>query len=219
MTYLQSTRRHVWLASSLSMMRTRLASPSWSRSLVMLRMISSNTTGSASPLATEISPSRNSDKPKIKITVDRELPDVRSRTPRLIVYYSIFFSIMGAISLVFFNYERQQSPVVSSTLYSIRRSPTARAVLGANIRFRDPVPWISGSLDFLHGDVDVSYAVIGSKDVPAKLRFRSIRRGKGDAFEVVEWSLTTEHGQVINLIADANKELISFEEGDALLGK
>ncbi|KAK9376314.1 cytochrome oxidase complex assembly protein 1-domain-containing protein [Lipomyces chichibuensis] len=167
-----------------------------------------------SPLATE-----SPEKPKFKVTVDRDLPDVQSRTPRLLMYYSIFFSVMAVISLGFFNYERQQSPIVSSTLYSVRRSPAARDLLGANIRFKEAIPWISGSLDFLHGSVDLSYKVIGSADVPATLHFKSLRRSKGEPFEMVAWELVADDGRRVDLMVEDERPLIKDEAGDSLLGK
>ncbi|KAK9237206.1 cytochrome oxidase complex assembly protein 1-domain-containing protein [Lipomyces kononenkoae] len=173
-----------------------------------------NNHDNVSPLSTE-----KNDKSKFKVTVDRDLPDVQSRTPRLLVYYTIFFSVMATISLGFFNYERQQSPIVSSTMYSVRRSPAARDLLGSNIRFKDPVPWISGSLDFLHGNVDLSYKVIGSANVPATLHFRSIRRAKGEPFEMVAWELIAQDGRRVDLMVDDERPLIQDEAGDSLLGK
>ncbi|KAK9247493.1 cytochrome oxidase complex assembly protein 1-domain-containing protein [Lipomyces tetrasporus] len=168
----------------------------------------------ASPLASEIP-----EKPNFKVTVDRDLPDVQSRTPRLVVYYTVFFSVMAVISLGFFNYERQQSPIVSSTLYSVRRSPAARDLLGTNIRFKDAFPWISGSLDFLHGNVDLSYKIIGSANVPATLHFRSIRRAKGEPFEMLAWELIAEDGRRVDLTVEDERPLINDEAGDSLLGK
>ncbi|KAK9466888.1 DUF1783-domain-containing protein, partial [Lipomyces arxii] len=97
---------------------------------------------------------------------------------------------------------------VHSTLYSARRSQLARQTLGSNIRFKDPVPWISGSLDIVHGDVNLSYNVIGSKGIPAKLHFRSIRRERGHPFELVAWELELESGQTIDLMNDENTPLI-----------
>ncbi|KAK9365469.1 cytochrome oxidase complex assembly protein 1-domain-containing protein [Lipomyces kononenkoae] len=167
-----------------------------------------------SPLAAE-----KSEKSKVKVTVDRDLPDVQSRTPRLIGYYTIFFSVMTVISLGFFNYERQQSPIVSSTMYSVRRSPAARDLLGSNIRFKDAIPWISGSLDFLHGNVDLSYKIIGSANVAATLHFKSIRRAKGEPFEMVAWELIADDGRRVDLMVDDERPLIQDEAGDSLLGK
>ncbi|KAK9447223.1 cytochrome oxidase complex assembly protein 1-domain-containing protein [Limtongia smithiae] len=174
----------------------------------------------ASPLAHAFPPTPSAPQHKVKITVDTDLPDVQAHHPRLALYYTIFLTIIAGLSIGFFNYERQQSPIVSSTMYSVRRSPTAKGVLGDGIKFRDPFPWISGSLDILHGKVDMTYIVTGSKGVPAKLHFSSIRRGRGMMFELIKWELILEDGTAIDLTPDEDTQpILANEDEDALLGK
>ena len=73
-----------------------------------------------------------------------------------------------------FNYQKSSSSVVSSTLYALRTSKQAREILGDEIYFAHKIPWISGTMDQLHGRIDISYWVKGTKS-KGKMRFKSIR--------------------------------------------
>lgn len=73
-----------------------------------------------------------------------------------------------------FNYQKSSSSVVHSTLYALRTSPRAREVLGDEIYFAQQIPWISGEMNQLHGRIDISFWVKGTK-AQGKMRFRSIR--------------------------------------------
>jgi cytochrome c oxidase assembly factor 1 len=73
-----------------------------------------------------------------------------------------------------FNYQKSTSSVVSSTLYALRISKQAREILGDEIYFAHKIPWISGTMDQLHGRIDISYWVKGTKS-KGKMRFKSIR--------------------------------------------
>ncbi|KAK9462558.1 cytochrome oxidase complex assembly protein 1-domain-containing protein [Lipomyces oligophaga] len=176
---------------------------------------------STTPLADALR-ARN-EKPKHKIVVDTELPDVSSKTPRLMLYYSAFFGVIAFISYGFFNYERQQSPVVSSTMYTARRSPTVHKYLGSNIRFRDPFPWIYGDINTVRGFIDFEYIVIGSKNVPARIHFSSSRPKFGEPFEMTAWELKLEDGTVVDLMDedDLVGDLTAFDidENDSKLVK
>lgn len=104
---------------------------------------------------------------------DRALPEVNSgrgwkRT------LPIFAVVVGAAMLGIFNYQKSSSSVVSSTLYALRTSPQAREILGDEIYFASKIPWISGTMDQLHGRIDITYWVKGTKG-EGKMRFRSIR--------------------------------------------
>lgn len=78
-----------------------------------------------------------------------------------------------------FNYEKLNHSVVSSSLYALRVHPTAQEVLGGEIYFANRIPWIRGSIDPMHGVIDVSFGVKGTKD-RGKMRFRATSRRKGE---------------------------------------
>lgn len=105
---------------------------------------------------------------------DRELPPLPNLN-RWFKTFPIFVAIMIASTLAIFNYEKSTSSIVSATLYALRTSDTGREVLGENIYFRDRFPWIWGKINQLHGNIDIRFAVKGTKG-EGMMRFRSIRR-------------------------------------------
>lgn len=107
---------------------------------------------------------------------DRELPKVQSDR-RWLRTLPIFAVVVSAAMLGIFNYQKSSSSVVNSTLYALRTSPRAREILGDEIYFAQQMPWISGEMNQLHGRIDISFWVKGTKS-QGKMRFRSIRPGR-----------------------------------------
>jgi cytochrome c oxidase assembly factor 1 len=103
---------------------------------------------------------------------DRELPTITPR--RWIRTLPVFVVVVGAAMLGIFNYQKSSSSVVSSTLYALRTSSQAREILGDEIYFAQQIPWISGEMNQLHGRINISFWVKGTKG-QGKMRFRSIR--------------------------------------------
>jgi cytochrome c oxidase assembly factor 1 len=96
-----------------------------------------------------------------------------------------------------FNYQKSSSSVVSSTLYALRTSPRAREILGDEIYFAQQIPWISGEMNQLHGRIDITFWVKGTKS-QGKMRFRSIRPDRMSFVsrpELLRASIPTTHGQ------------------------
>lgn len=87
----------------------------------------------------------------------------------------VFLVILGASTLALFNYQKSSTSVVSSTLYALRVHPEARQLLGDEITYKYKMPWISGKLSQLHGDIDISYRVKGTKG-EGLMRFKSVRK-------------------------------------------
>lgn len=120
-------------------------------------------------------PSPNSG-PLLTRRPDRALPNVdphetRTKWMRTLPFFGV---VVGIATLAIFNYQKSSSSVVSSTLYALRKSPQAREILGSEIYFASKIPWISGTMDQLHGEIDISFWVKGTKG-RAKMRFRSVR--------------------------------------------
>ncbi|OMP83609.1 Cytochrome oxidase assembly protein 1 [Diplodia seriata] len=107
---------------------------------------------------------------------DRALPSVRNPSSlRWAISLPFFGAIIAGATLAIFNYQKQSSSVVESTLYALRTHPEAREHLGGEIQFASSMPWISGTIDQLHGRIDVSYGVKG-RNGRGVMRFRSERR-------------------------------------------
>ncbi|OJJ44830.1 hypothetical protein ASPZODRAFT_134974 [Penicilliopsis zonata CBS 506.65] len=111
--------------------------------------------------------------PLMERRADRELPSINANR-RWLKTLPIFALAVGAAMLGIFNYQKSSSSVVSSTLYALRTSSRAREILGDEIYFAQKVPWISGEMNQLHGRIDISFWVKGTKG-QGKMRFRSIR--------------------------------------------
>ncbi|KAH1271046.1 hypothetical protein KXX16_002282 [Aspergillus fumigatus] len=137
--------------------------------------------------------------PLMERRADRELPSINTEKRRWIKTLPIFVVVVGAAMLGIFNYQKSSSSVVSSTLYALRTSPRAREILGDEIYFAQKIPWISGEMNQLHGRIDISFWVKGTKG-QGKMRFRSIRPDRMSFFRTEEWSLETEDGQVVQLL-------------------
>lgn len=102
----------------------------------------------------------------------------------------IFILLLGSSTLAIFNYQKSSSSVVSSTLYSLRTSPKARAHLGDEIYFASKIPWIWGQMNQLHGRIDIQFEVKGTRG-KGTMRFKSHRKTRMGMFETTEWSLET----------------------------
>lgn len=113
--------------------------------------------------------------PLMERRADRALPDVATGSNRWLRTLPIFAAIMIASTLAIFNYQKTSSSVVSSTLYALRTNPDARRILGDEIYFASQIPWISGELNQLHGRIDISFWVKGTKG-KGLMRFKSVRK-------------------------------------------
>ncbi|KAL8793474.1 MAG: hypothetical protein Q9195_003957 [Heterodermia aff. obscurata] len=134
---------------------------------------------------------------------DRALPDIVPPSRIWLQTLPIFFVVITASALALFNYQKSSSSIVNATLYALRTSEEGRKLLGDEIYFRDKFPWIWGEMNQLHGRIDISFAVKGTKG-KGMMRFKSIRKTRMGLFETQEWSLETEDGSVIHLL-DENR--------------
>ncbi|KAL4801295.1 cytochrome oxidase complex assembly protein 1-domain-containing protein [Aspergillus unguis] len=130
---------------------------------------------------------------------DRELPNIKPEGRKWLRTLPIFAVVVGAAMLGIFNYQKSSSSVVNSTLYALRTSPRAREILGDQIYFAQKIPWISGEMNQLHGRINISFWVKGTKS-QGKMRFKSIRPDRMSFFRTEEWSLETEDGTVVQLL-------------------
>lgn len=137
--------------------------------------------------------------PKRRVVVDRELPDVLGSKRKGRLGFALFAATMAASLYGMAKYENANSPIVSSTLYTLRRSDLAREYLGDNIRFRSTMPWVTGSAGIAQAHVDFSYFASGSKG-EARVHFEATRIPHEHRFQVIDWSITPVDGDKIDLI-------------------
>lgn len=104
---------------------------------------------------------------------DRALPSLAGKNVWLRTL-PLFAAICIGSTLAIFNYQKSNSSVVSSTMYSLRTNEEARRVLGDEIYFAQSIPWIWGSIDQVHGKIDIQFSVKGTRG-KGMMRFRSER--------------------------------------------
>ncbi|ROW03673.1 hypothetical protein VMCG_05485 [Cytospora schulzeri] len=143
------------------------------------------------------------DGPLMHRRADRELPDVEAHTFRWWRTLPAFIAIVAVSSIAIFNYQKMSSPIVASTLYALRTNPRARELLGNEIYFKEQIPWISGTMNQLHGRIDIWFSVKGTKDTGV-MRFASFRPTPKGVFETTEWSLETSDGKKIDLLEEGD---------------
>lgn len=123
---------------------------------------------------------------------DRELPEINPSYSIWLKSFPIFFGIIIASTLAIFNYQKSSSAIVNATLYALRTHEVARQELGDQIYFRDKFPWVWGTMNAVHGRVDITFGVKGTR-AKGMMRFRSIRKTRmgyvscGSATEVLRW--------------------------------
>lgn len=113
--------------------------------------------------------------PLMSRRADRELPPVISSWRRWLRTLPIFLAILAVSTLGIFNYQKASSSIVNATLYALRTSKKAREVLGDEIYFASQMPWIWGEMNQLHGRINISFAVKGTR-AKGTMRFRSVRK-------------------------------------------
>lgn len=116
---------------------------------------------------------------------DRELPSDESSRLWL-KSVPIFVLVMGISMAAIFNYQKQSSSIVTSTLYSLRTNTTARELLGDEVYFASQVPWIHGEMNQLHGRIDINFWVKGTRQ-KALMRFKSTRKQRMGIVSQQRW--------------------------------
>jgi cytochrome c oxidase assembly factor 1 len=117
--------------------------------------------------------------PPLHRRADRPLPALKSITRRVPPYLAHFLVVLALAAAAIINYEKAQHSVVASCLYALRVDDRVRARLGDEIYFAHRIPWISGSIDPMHGKIDISFWVKGT-DGKALMRYRCTRRRRKD---------------------------------------
>lgn len=184
--------------------RTALFRIQHSRSSIFPRRAASSTAPSAhEPL---IPAPKEGSGPLLTRRADRELPEITSPGNVWLYTLPVFALVVTASAIAFFNYQKASSSTVSSILYALRTNPAARELLGDEIYFASQVPWISGDMSQLQGNIDITFWVKGTKGA-AKTRFVARRKEKRGTFTTHEWSLSTEDGRVLHLLEHGDVEV------------
>ncbi|KAI2631726.1 DUF1783-domain-containing protein [Xylaria nigripes] len=167
------------------------------RALLLVRNTNASISRRVVQRRTVVSAPKPGDGPLMERRPDRELPNIQefswSRT------FPIFIVLVTLSSVAIFNYQRLSSPVVSSSLYALRTNKKARELLGDEIYFKHQIPWISGEMNQLRGNIDIKFGVKGTRSTGV-MRFASVRPTPRAMFETTEWSLEMPDGRRIDLL-------------------
>lgn len=137
---------------------------------------------------------------KKQMVVERELPDPLKEVRANRYKFIAFVTLMAVSSVVIFNYEKINSPIVTTTLHFLRRSQIIREVIGDQIDFASWIPWVRGQLNQVQGKVNIEFYVKGSKK-EGKVKLRADREDRLSDFLIHEWSLEVD-GVVYDLLED-----------------
>lgn len=136
--------------------------------------------------------------------IDRELPDPTKDINKRRIQFVSFIILMGGSLAMIFNYEKTQSPVITNTMYHMRRSPKIREVLGDQIDFDGIVPWVHGELNQVAGKVNIRFYLRGSKGAIGTVKLVADRENQRQEFLIHEWSVT---------VADKKYDLLEEDGG------
>ena len=123
---------------------------------------------------TLIAAPKEGDGPLMTRRSDRALPTIAS-SRKFLRTMPLFLLVVGGSTLAIFNYQKSSSSVVTSSLYALRVNPKAREVLGEEIYFGAKIPWIWGTIDQMHGRIDIRFGVKGTKG-KGEMWFKSERK-------------------------------------------
>ncbi|RMZ66067.1 cytochrome oxidase complex assembly [Pyrenophora seminiperda CCB06] len=143
---------------------------------------------------------------------NRELPPIPPLiSPQVVKTLPLFLLAISFSLFAFFNYQKQESSVVTSTLYALRTNPSVRAELGDEIYFASKYPWVKGEINQLHGRIDISFWVKGTKKA-GEVKLRCRRRGRGGLYYTQEYSLTLEDGRRMELYDPQGNAIDPFQQ-------
>ncbi|CAL9734842.1 cytochrome c oxidase assembly factor 1 [Monosporozyma servazzii] len=128
--------------------------------------------------------------------IERELPDPRTDRTKMVGGFFLFSGIMVTALAMIFNYEKTENPIVSTTLYQLRRSDLTRNILGENIEFDGVIPWVYGKLNPVAGKVNIRFYIKGDKNKTGEIKLVADRANRNQEFLIHEWSLTVDGTQV-----------------------
>ncbi|EPY54219.1 inner membrane protein [Schizosaccharomyces cryophilus OY26] len=134
----------------------------------------------------------------------RRLPDVSevsSNNKRIPSLFAFFCIIWAACAFYAIHYGKQNSNVTQVVMFRVQNSEEALKLLGDNIQFRYPFPWIKGKLHKRYGMIDISFEVTGSKN-SGLVHYKSQRFGPIPHWIELECSLTS-NGKTIPLTSSA----------------
>lgn len=142
------------------------------------------------------------------MVVDRELPDPMADRKKQWLGFAAFTVAVSSALAIIFNYEKTENPIISDTLYQLRKSPITNEWLGDNIEFDGIVPWVYGKLNPVAGKINITFYIKGSKNQSGMVRLVADRENRHDEFLIHEWSLTV-NDKVFDLLGESSSKTLN----------
>ncbi|TBU65448.1 DUF1783-domain-containing protein [Dichomitus squalens] len=133
----------------------------------------------------------------------KDLPPLRSKWPAILALSALGVSSWAVFMVFVGNQERLSSSIMQQVMNTIRDNAELREVIGEAVR-PEPVwwmngdPWINGAIHIPGGNIDLSFRVKGHKGA-GTLYFTSIRRAKGEPFEILRFKVIADDGTEVNI--------------------
>ena len=152
----------------------------------------------------EVKPLMAREKP---MRIDRELPDPRADKKKQWAGFAVFVVAISSALAIIFNYEKTENPIISDTLYQLRKSKITKEWLGENIEFDGIIPWVYGKLNPVAGVVNITFYIKGDKNQSGMIRLVADRENRHEEFLIHEWSLTVNDKKFDLLNESSSKTL------------
>ncbi|KAK6199425.1 cytochrome oxidase complex assembly protein 1-domain-containing protein [Scheffersomyces amazonensis] len=143
--------------------------------------------------ATSTTTGRSTNTPKRIITLDKELPDPFSKQKKNRLYFVAYGIGIIVSCIIIFNYEKTQSPIITSALYFLRRSETAKKLLGSDINYASSWPWIWGELNTVKGDIDITFDISGDNGAQGTIKLKATRISRAHPFDIHHFLLVVDN--------------------------
>ncbi|RDX56371.1 DUF1783-domain-containing protein [Polyporus arcularius HHB13444] len=133
----------------------------------------------------------------------KDLPPLQNKWPAILALGVLGVSAWGLFMVFVKNQEKLSSSIMQQLMTTVRESPELREVLGEAIRpepewWMNGDPWINGAIHIPGGNIDLSFRVKGHKG-SGTLYFTSIRRVKGEPFQILRFKVIADDGREINI--------------------
>ncbi|KAH9852706.1 cytochrome oxidase complex assembly protein 1-domain-containing protein [Lenzites betulinus] len=134
---------------------------------------------------------------------ERDLPPLQNKWPAILALGAAGVGAWALFMVFVTNQEKLSSSVMQQIMNTLRENAELRAVLGEAIR-PEPVwwmngdPWISGAVHMPGGNIDLSFRLKGHKG-SGTLYFTSIRREKGQPFQILRFKVISDDGTEVNI--------------------
>lgn len=152
----------------------------------------------------EVKPLMTREKP---MRIDRELPDPRADKKKQWAGFAVFVVAISSALAIIFNYEKTENPIISDTLYQLRKSKITKEWLGENIEFDGLIPWVYGKLNPVAGIINITFYIKGDKNQSGMIRLVADRENRHEEFLIHEWSLTVNDKKFDLLSESSSKTL------------